>query len=265
MAKKISDPLRITKTQELLYQKQLMILARLMAKSVKEELLPFLKSNQEGYVIDSFASQLALIFNKLNMIFTGTATISFANNTATKMVQNIDKTSKDKFGKSIKKVTGVDPSSFLETPEMQDFLQVKINDNVDLIKDLPNEYLKQIKIIVNNGVASGARYSTIAKQILAKTGSANSKLVNRVKTIARNEVQTINAQINVRRSEALGITEGVFMTSQDERVRPCHAELNGVKYDLKKGAWSKKCQKYIQPGITDINCRCSFRPVIEVD
>ena len=70
-----------------------------------------------------------------------------------------------------------------------------------------------------------------------------------------NEVQTINSQITLRRSQSLGITEGIFRTSEDEKVRTCHDELNGVKYLLKKGAWSKTCQKFIQPGITDINCR----------
>ena len=124
------------------------------------------------------------------------------------------------------------------------------------------EYLKQVETIVNNGLTSGARYRTIENEITALVGSANSKLAGRIKTIARNEVQTINSQMTLRRSENLGITEGIYRTSKDERVRACHKELDGVKFRLKQGAWSKTCQKYIQPGITDINCRCSYSPII---
>ena len=79
-----------------------------------------------------------------------------------------------------------------------------------------------------------------------------------------NEVQTINAQMNQKRNASLGIKEGIFRTSEDEKVRPCHKELNGVRYELSKGAWSKTCGRWIIPGVTDINCRCSFSPVIEV-
>ena len=137
---------------------------------------------------------------------------------------------------------------------MEDLFTLSKNKNKILITSLPEEYLKQVETIVNNGVVSGARYRTIEKEIISKTG-ANSKLAGRIKTIAMNEVQTINSQITLRRSESLGIKKGIFRTSKDERVRACHKELDGIEFVIAKGAWSKTCQKFIQPGITDINCR----------
>lgn len=229
--------------------------------SINNELLPFLKSTEENYVVDNIGNMLDNIFRRLNVKFTGTIILGFSKQLANSMVTKINQNNKKKFEQSV----GVDFGSVIRSERLDDFVDLSINKNVSLIKSLPEQYLKDVEIIVNNAVASGERYSEIAKKITSKVGSANSKLKNRIKTIARNEVQTINAQISLRRSEALGIKKGIYLTSGDERVRPCHKELDGVEYDLSKGAWSKKCQKFIQPGITDINCRCSFRPVIEVD
>jgi len=212
---------------------------------------------------DGIGDQLGVIFRRLNGLFTGNATASFAQVASSHMVAKVGSANKNKFDKTVARATGVDLSSIITSEGLEDFTTLSINKNASLIKSLPEEYLKQVETIVNNGVVSGARYETIAKEITAKTG-ANSKLANRIKTIARNEVQTINSQITLRRSESLGIKKGIYRTSKDERVRKCHDELDGVEFEIKKGAWSKTCGKFIQPGITDINCRCSYSPIIEV-
>lgn len=247
------------------YQKELNKLGKALIKSVNSELLPYLKANQESYVVDGIGDTIGAIFRRLNSQFSGAALFGFAKPTATQMVARVGANNKRRFNKTVEKVTGVDLGGIVHAEGLEDFVSLSVNKNVSLIKSLPEEYLKQVETIVNNGVVSGARYETMAKEINAKVGSANSKLAGRIKTIARNEVQTINSQISLRRSDALGVKKGVYMTADDEKVRACHAELDGVEYDIKKGAWSKTCQKFIQPGITDINCRCSFRPVIEVD
>ena len=234
-------------------------------KAVNKSVLPFLKNTQKEYVVDGIGSDINVIFRRLNSMFTGTATMGFSKNTAAQMVARVGATNKRRFEKSVERVTGVDLGGVIRSEGLEDFVELSISKNVSLISSLPEEYLKQVETIVNNGVINGERYSSIAKKINAKVGSANAKLANRIKTIARNEVQTINSQISLRRSNNLGIKKGIYMTSDDERVRKCHKELDGVEYDLSKGAWSKTCNKFIQPGITDINCRCSFRPVIEVN
>jgi len=260
----IIPPTKTTKSQELMYQKELMKLGRSMSGAVRVELLPFLYANKKGYTIDSFSTQLNLIMKKLNQYFSGIVSLGFAQTTATQMVEKLNDQNKQKFDGAIVKATGVDYGSVIQEENLQDFIDLNINKNISLIENMPDEYLKQIEIVVNNGVASGQRYSEIANQITSRVGSVNSKLSNRIKLIARNETQTIAAQINVRRSAALGIKKGIFLTSDDERVRTCHAELNHKEFDLKKGAWSKTCKKFIQPGITDINCRCGYASVLEI-
>ena len=258
---KIGSAIRSQKGLEVKYLRELNKLGRALASSVREKILPYLKSNEKTYSSDSISADLLNLFNLLNKNFTGVITTAFAQNTATSIIENLASNNKKRFDRSIKSSTGVDLGNIISTEGLDDFVELNINKNVSLIKSIPEEYLKQIEVIVNNGVSSGARYSTIAKEM----AGINKKLSNRIKTIATNEIQTINSQITLRRTESLGVDEGIFRTSKDEKVRQCHKELDGMRYKLSQGAWSKTCQKYIVPGITDINCRCSFSPIIELD
>jgi len=262
--KKTASPVKSLKGQEREYQKHLNKLGRAMVKAVREELLPYLKANQSGYTLDGISDQLGVIYRRLNGLFTGVFTLGFAKITASQMVEKVGNANKNRFNRSINRATGIDLGSVIQTEGLEDFIASSINTNVKLISTLPEQYLSQVEVIVNKGVASGARYDTIAREIMGKTG-ASSKLAKRIGVIARNEVQTINSQLTLRRSSALGIKRGIYRTSEDEKVRTCHRELNGVEYDLVKGAWSKSCKKFIQPGITDINCRCSYSPVIKME
>lgn len=245
------------------YQRELNKLGKALILSVNTELMPFLKNTQKSYIIDGIGDMLNTIFSRLNAMFTGTIIAGFAKNTSAQMVSKVVANNKRRFNKTIERVTGVNLGGIVTSEVLNDFVELSISKNVDLIENLSQEYLKQIKVIVNNGVINGTRYSEIAKQIQTKTG-ANGKLANRIKTIARNEVQTVNSQISLRRSEALGIKKGIWVSSDDERVRECHDKRDGLEYEISKGLYSKCDNKTIRPG-EEINCRCSFRPIIEVD
>lgn len=242
-----------------------MQLGRLLAKAVRIEILPYLKSNEYAYALDGVGGNLEILFSKLNARFTGVISAGFAKSTATQMVTKTAKSNKKRFDKSVERATGVDLGNIVATEGLTDFMETSVNRNVSLISSLPEEYLKAVETIVTNGVTSGSKYSTIAKQILGKVGTANSHLAGRIKTIAMNEVQTINSQLTLRRSDALGITRGIYRTADDEKVRPSHNEIDGDEFVLAKGAYSSIAQKHIQPGITDINCRCDYSPIIDVD
>lgn len=264
MAKRTGTQLNSEQSIALLYMRKLNVLKRELTNAVSEEIIPLLQARQQEYALDSLSYDIGAIFEKLYQKFTGAAVLSFAQTTAENMVGEINQSSKRKVGRSIKKLFGTDLTNVIESENLQDFIDTSIRNHVQLIKTLPTEYFKQIETIVNQGLVSGTRFNDIKKQIIGIDKSANSKLAGRIKTIAMDQTQTVTQQINLRRTAALGVTKGVYRTSKDRRVRKCHAELEGQEFELTKGAWSKTCQKYIQPGITDINCRCSFSPVIEV-
>lgn len=270
--KKLASPVKSQKGIERAYTKELNKLGRALIKSVRADILEPLKANQESFVIDGIANQLSTAFNKLSSTYLGFATESFATSTATNMVAKTSKANKNKFFRSMKAATGVNLEEVIVSEGLEDFVSISIQENTKLITDLPDKYLKQVQTIVNNGVKNGTKYKEIEKQIMAKTGSASSKLADRIKTIARNEVSTINAQLTLRRSEQLGIKKGIWRTAEDERVRgnpsgpspnakPSHFKANGQEFELSKGL--KVDGEFIKPGIP-INCRCFYSPVIEV-
>jgi len=265
MKRRTAAPVKSQKGIERTYQKGLTRLARTLVTRVKQEILPYLKAQQVSYTLDSLGDDLIKKFNRLNAEFSGLLVSEYAEELAQTVVMKTFKANKSKFDRTLQRVPGVDVGSAIRAEGLEDFTALSIKKNVNLIKTLPEQYLSQVETIVTNGVSSGLRYSEIEKQIVAKTGSAGASLGGRVKTIARNEIQTINAQLTLRRTNGLGVKLGIYRTSEDEVVRPCHRELNGVEYGLAEGAWSKTCGKFIQPGITDINCRCSFSPIIEVE
>lgn len=256
----IIPAIKIPRTIEREYLIQLNKLGKGLVTSVRADVINYLKEN---YTPESVLKETpeSLINNSVRLSLIKENLNTFASSSASRMVNNVNRTNKTKFNNSILRVTGVDIGSVVNEEKLNDFLNISISKNVSLIKSIPEQYLTQVETIVSNGLLNGLRYSTVEKQIIAATG-ANGKLARRIKTIARNEVQTINSQLTLQRSLFLGVTQGIYRTSEDEIVRPCHAELNGVTYDLTVGAWSKTCKKYIQPGITDINCRCRFSPIL---
>jgi len=158
---KIASPVKSQKGLEIQYKKQLNKLGKALIVAVRTEVLAYLKAQQSAYVIDGFGDQLGVIFRRLNGLFTGTATISFAETTASQMVEKVGRANKDKFDRAFARATGVDLGNIVTTEGLEDFIAISTNKNVSLIKSLPDEYLKQVETIVNNGVVSGARYSNI--------------------------------------------------------------------------------------------------------
>lgn len=79
----------------------------------------------------------------------------------------------------------------------------------------------------------------------------------RAKLIARNETSSFIGAVELERARNLGIEEAIWRTSLDERVRKAHRELNGVKFRLDKGAYSKLEDRYLFPKVSDIQCRCT--------
>ena len=90
------------------------------------------------------------------------------------------------------------------------------------------------------------------------------KRVENSKFVARNQVANFNSLSNKLRYQNLGITEAVWVTARDERVRPSHVDREGKTFELDEGLYSSVDGKTLMPGM-DYNCRCVFRPIIPSD
>lgn len=79
--------------------------------------------------------------------------------------------------------------------------------------------------------------------------------------VARTQVANFNSVMTKTRAQNAGITEAIWVTSHDERVRPCHRVRDGKRFKLSEGLYSSCDGKTLLPG-TDYNCRCTYRMII---
>jgi len=256
------------KRMEQAYVKELNILGRQLLNEIKTYILPILQWNESKLKIqlDSLPDQLAAMFVLINQNFRGKITAGLATSLATGAINNISELNAQRFNKAIPhKLRGVNLIKIIQNEKLNDFIKVSIAQNAQLISSIPEQYLSQVQSTIYSSYLAGERYDVIAQKLMSRTNSVGSKLKNRIKTIARFETKKIHSQLTMLRSTTLGITKAYYMSSRDERVRKSHRELDGKEYEIMKGAWSKTAQKFIIPGVTDINCRCSYKPILELD
>lgn len=116
--------------------------------------------------------------------------------------------------------------------------------NVNLITNLT----EQQRGFVIAELAKVDDEAPLAGRLAAKLGFSK----NRAKVIARDQVSKINAALSEQRHKAAGSTRYAWSTSNDERVRDEHAELDGQEFDYDDPNGGDKGQKPGEP----VLCRC---------
>jgi len=134
------------------------------------------------------------------------------------------------------------------------------------IKKLRDDTLQQFTSSTLRSMAEGKGLPEILSQFddLVETRRGQAKMV------ARTQISTFNSLTTKARAQNLGIKSARWRTSEDERVRgnpsgrypnavPSHFKLNGVEFDLSKGALING--RFLLPGV-DYNCRCDYDLII---
>lgn len=180
---------------------------------------------------------------------------SFATKMANGMLQRLNQQNHKQTVDSINNSIGVDVSQIIYSDKrIREELEVATIQNVNLIKSVKSGYLDDVRKSVVNAAVSGERHESIIKEI-ARVGRISEK---RAKLIARDQTSKINSALTKARQEKLGVTEYIWSTSNDQRVRHDHAERDGKKFK-----WNEPPPDG-HPGHA-INCRCVAIPVIEFD
>jgi SPP1 gp7 family putative phage head morphogenesis protein len=136
-----------------------------------------------------------------------------------------------------------------------------VHTNVELIKSIPQDQLRDAEIRVGSAIRSGARVGEIEDQIQGEFG-VNAKASNRAELIARDQVGKFNGDLNRMRQKELGIEEYVWRTVRDERVRPYHAELEGTSHRWDDPPVVSRDGRREHPG-GDYQCRCQAEPKLD--
>lgn len=144
---------------------------------------------------------------------------------------------------------------FLGDARLEGLLDDFAAQNAKLIKSIPEQYLSQVEDITRRSVRSGRRAEEIRGEIEQRFGVTRS----RAALIARDQISKINSNLTRDRHQQLGLTEYIWRTSRDERVRASHTEMEGTRQ-----SWDDPPNvggRNLHPG-EDYRCRCTAEPVI---
>lgn len=137
-------------------------------------------------------------------------------------------------------------------PFLADTLSAAASENVRRVTGLVTEQFDQLENTISSGFRRGLRHTEIAKTIEEQLGVTR----NRARLIARDQVASLNGELTRQRQTNMGVTEYIWRTSGDERVRPSHEALEGRRF-----RWDEPPDEG-HPG-EPINCRCVAEPVLD--
>jgi SPP1 gp7 family putative phage head morphogenesis protein len=156
-----------------------------------------------------------------------------------KMAGSVSK--KNKLG-----LAGIKPSD-LRIGGAMDTIREK---NVHLMQKASEAFISDVSDVLQENY--GESVKTLASKLQERVDVSKSK----AEFIARDQTLKLNGEINKIRQTNAGVTDYVWSTSKDERVRPEHAELEGQTF-----SWNDPPEPG-HPG-EDFQCRCVAIPVIE--
>lgn len=162
--------------------------------------------------------------------------------------------------KRVEKAIGISTAQLTQREAMKAQTNALMLETAQWAKKLRDETMEMYVANTLRTMSLGRSLSDVLKNF----DGMEEKRKNHARTVARTQVSTFNSILTKTRAQNLGVTEAVWVTSRDERVRKCHQVRNGKTFDLKKGLYSSCDGKYLLPGV-DYNCRCDYLLVIPAD
>jgi SPP1 gp7 family putative phage head morphogenesis protein len=132
-----------------------------------------------------------------------------------------------------------------------------VHNNTELI-NLEQRARVEVRKVIEGPLREGIRVEEVRKRIEERLGVVRS----RAELIARDQTLKLYGQIQQQRQEQAGIKEYTWSISEDERVRPDHADLDGRTF-----RWDdppivdKRSGRRAHPG-GDFQCRCAAVPLL---
>lgn len=148
---------------------------------------------------------------------------------------------------------------FKMTAAMRDVVAGTVQENVSLIRSIPEELHRQVEGMVMRSVTAGRDLYTVRKELEERLRVPR----RRAELIARDQNNKATAMLTNARYREIGIKEAVWLHSAGgKKPRPTHVKNSGKKYNLETGWFDPAVQEFIHPGQL-INCRCVMRAVVK--
>lgn len=168
-----------------------------------------------------------------------------------------------KWREAVRSAIGVDLGAVLQGEGIETTIDAAVLRNVSLVRGLSQDVARRLSNKLLDALTRGLNNRELEKIITAEFGIAR----RRAKLIARDQAASFNGDLNRIRQQAMGVTEYVWSTSLDERVR---GNPEGRYPNARPSHWARegKTFKWSSPPSDGhpgqpINCRCTARAVIE--
>lgn len=171
----------------------------------------------------------------------------FARQMARDMLKRVRTFGIEQVDTQISTVAGVNPN--LRYPRMAEELKIATQENVRLIKTIPDKYFNEVERVIHEGVLQGVPTNELADRI----DMASNKTTNNARLIARDQVGKFLAVTTKARQTQAGVEHYIWRTVGDNRVRPSHEDFEGNRYSWQEGSPEG------HPG-EPIQCRCIAEP-----
>lgn len=177
---------------------------------------------------------------------------------AQSMVGHVNKKAKTNTKKYAKAID-VEIEPLLKDGKLNPFFENVIDENVGLIRSIPQEKAVTFKNTLISLINADAPQSLIAEKIQANFNLSKSK----AKLIARDQTGKLNGKLNKYRQEQIGGKRYVWRGAMDHRERKDHKRLEGKTFDWSKPpVVDRATGRRGHPG-EDYQCRCYAEMVLE--
>jgi len=208
----------------------------------------------------NYAKVVTMLANKTNRRLMK----QFANKRIDKMVNNVlnkvNTRNQQQLYDLVERRIGIPSSELIATEGLKANINALMLETSAWVKKLRDNTLAEYSANTLRAMAVGGSLEDVMKNFEGVV----EKRKNHARFIARNQIANFNTITGKIRAQNLGITEGIWRTSEDERVRHSHAVRDGKKFDVSKGLYSSTDGKSLLPGI-DYQCRCYTEYVIPED
>lgn len=140
-----------------------------------------------------------------------------------------------------------------------------VQDGVEMIKTIPQVYLREVQDIVTDAVTRGGDRATIKEAIedkfdhpLVKT---EEQAERRAELIAKDQVQKATQEFAMDNAKAYGATKAEWIHVPGEFTsRITHMEMDGKIFDLDVGMYDDDVGDFVMPGELPY-CMCTFQAI----
>ena len=142
--------------------------------------------------------------------------------------------------------------------KLKQMQEIWVRENLDLVGSLEAETLRKLRDELTRLISDGVPEDEIEERLIAFLQKQAEVEGNRAVLIGSDQVGKLNGRLMEYWQRSAGITEYRWQTMMDDRVRPAHADRQGLIF-----RWDNPPSDG-HPGMA-IRCRCVADPVIPLD